>query len=403
MKVRKEVKEAMEVLGIDQCRRGQLKPIGKILKGKDVLLIAPTGFGKSMVYQIPAVCWADRLTLVVEPLVALMHDQVKSLQSRGIRAAYLDSTQSAKEQEKVLHKVRQGSCSVLFVTPERLESHVFQKTVRKVDIALLVVDECHCVLRWGASFRPAYQKIGAFADGCSPRPVMLAMTATCPPEEREELLDALQMQDAICVERSLYRSNLVFLKKRVQSREGAKQVLLQCLKKYGPQRALVFCTTIPCAKAAAEELKKHYPGEVALYCGKEKRDEDRILRGEARIIVATSALSMGLDLPDVELVVHLQMPLSLADYYQMAGRAGRNGETARSVLICCDADYRTNRYLLQSTLEGSSLERALELLDEIKNFCDEDRACMVQSLLGALGEHVKRCRYCTNCQKEKRK
>ena len=165
MKVRKEVKEAMKVLGIDQCRRGQLKPIGKILKGKDVLLIAPTGFGKSMVYQIPAVCWADRLTLVVEPLVALMHDQVKSLQSRGIRAAYLDSTQSAKEQEKVLHKVRQGSCSVLFVTPERLESHVFQKTVRKVDIALLVVDECHCVLRWGASFRPAYQKIGALGVG----------------------------------------------------------------------------------------------------------------------------------------------------------------------------------------------------------------------------------------------
>lgn len=365
--------------------------------------LPPTGFGKSMVYQIPAVCWADRLTLVVEPLVALMHDQVKSLQARGIRAAYLDSTQSAKEQEKVLHKVRQGSCSVLFVTPERLESHAFQKTVRKVDIALLVVDECHCVLRWGSSFRPAYQKIGAFADGCSPRPVMLAMTATCPPEEREDLLDALQMQDAICVERSLYRSNLVFLKKRVQSREGAKQALLRCLKKYGPQRALVFCTTISCAKAAAEELKKHYPGEVALYCGKEKRDEGRILRGEARIIVATSALSMGLDLPDVKLVVHLQMPLSLADYYQMAGRAGRNGETARSVLICCDADYRTNRYLLQSTLEGDSLERALELLDEMKGFCDEDRACMVQSLLGALGERVKRCRYCTNCQKEKRK
>lgn len=232
---------------------------------------------------------------------------------------------------------------------------------------------------------------------------MLAMTATCPPEEREDLLDALHMQDAVCVERSLYRSNLVFLKKRVQSREGAKQALLRCLKKYGPQRALVFCTTIPCAKAAAEELKKHYPGEVALYCGKEKRDEGRILRGEARIIVATSALSMGLDLPDVKLVVHLQMPLSLADYYQMAGRAGRNGETARSVLICCDADYRTNRYLLQSTLEGDSLERALELLDEMKGFCDEDRACMVQSLLGALGERVKRCRYCTNCQKEKRK
>lgn len=216
MKVRKEVKEAMEVLGIDQCRRGQLKPIGKILKGKEVLLIAPTGFGKSMVYQIPAVCWADRLTLVVEPLVALMHDQVKSLQSRGIRAAYLDSTQSAKEQEKVLHKVRQGSCSVLFVTPERLESHAFQKTVQKADIALLVVDECHCVLRWGSSFRPAYQKIGAFADGCSPRPVMLAMTATCPPAEREDLLDALQMQDAICVERSLYRSNLVLANSQVK-------------------------------------------------------------------------------------------------------------------------------------------------------------------------------------------
>lgn len=403
MKVRKEVKEAMEVLGIDRCRQGQLKPIGKVLKGKDVLLIAPTCFGKSLVYQIPAVCWADRLTLVVEPLVALMHDQVKHLKSRGIRAAYLDSTQSEKEREKVLRQVRQGNCSVLFVTPERLESHAFQKTVRKVDIALLVVDECHCVLRWGSSFRPAYQKIGAFADGCSPRPVMLAMTATCPPAEREDLRHALHMQDAVCVERSLYRSNLVFLKKRVQSREGAKEALLRCLKKYDPQRALVFCTTIPCSKAAARVLSDGYPGEVALYCGKEKREEARILEGKARIIVATSALSMGLDLPDVELVVHLQMPLSLSDYYQMAGRGGRNGETARSVLICCDEDYRTNRYLLKTTLEGTSLDRALELLDEMKDLCDEDGTCMVQQLLGALGERAKRCRYCTNCQKEKRK
>ena len=316
MKIKKSVKEAMERLHIDKLRRNQIRPINSVLSGNDTMVIAPTSYGKSLLYQIPAITNSHKLTVVIEPLLALVHDQVEKLQSLGISAVSLDSTQSKSEREQVMKLLEDGKVTLLYLAPERLETGILSQIEKHNKIGLVVVDECHCVISWGYAFREAYLEIGEWIDRLKKRPVILALSATVIPEDRSQIME--------------------------------------------------------------------------------------LLSGEKHIIVATSALSMGVDVKDVDLVIHFNMPLSLADYYQMSGRAGREEQKARSILFYNADDYYTGMALISKIEDNSAKKRAKQRLGEMKEFCEDTEHCMVQTMLRALGNStIGKCRYCTNCQRER--
>lgn len=402
MKFKKSVKEAMSFLHIEKLRRNQIKPLNAILKGQDTLVIAPTSYGKSLIYQIPAVIQKETITVVIEPLLALMHDQVEKLQRLGINAAYLDSTQTGKEQDGIMEDLCNGVINILYVAPERLRSGILSMIVKSNEIGMVVIDECHCVATWGYTFRESYLMIGEYIRALKKRPVVVALSASVFSDDIPQIIESLSMKNVKIFEMSLYRSNLQFMKRMTPTRKEQLKELKRCLKKYRKHTAIVFCSTRELAEIVATKLKKVYPDDVMVYHSRNKKQEAEMLSGVKSVIVATSALSMGVDIRDVDLVVHYNMPLSLADYYQMAGRAGREGQAARSILLYNPDDYHTNLALLKD-IEDKSIKKAMiDRLDSMKEFCEDTKHCMVKSLLQALGDpYDHRCRYCTNCQKER--
>lgn len=400
MKLKKTVKEAMELLQIKKLKRNQIKPINSILGKHDTLVIAPTSYGKSLIYQIPAVIQKKKLTVVVEPLLALIHDQVEKLQNLGIPAVYLDSTQTDKEQNTVKENLRNGDVQILYMAPERLETNILSQIEKKNEIGMVVVDECHCVTTWGNTFRETYQTIGEHIEGLKKRPIVVALSASVLPEDRPQILKYLSTKKVKTFEMSLYRSKLQFMKRTVSSRKNQLRELKRSLKKYHKNRTIIFCATKHIAESVGETLKKVYSDDVLVYHSRKKAQEKELLSGEKSIIVATSALSMGVDIKDVDLVIHYNMPLSLTDYYQMAGRAGREGQKARSILLYNPDDYSLGCALL-GDIDDKNVKKAMMMrLDAIKEFCEDTKECMVKTLLQALGDtYDRKCRYCTNRQR----
>ena len=401
MKYSKSVKQAMKRLGIEKLRPKQGQAISSILKGHDTMVIAPTSFGKSALYLIPAIIQSDKLTIVVEPLLALMHDQVKHLREHQIRAAYLDHTQTMENQMEVIELLQAEQVHILFVSPERLRSERFQNAISDISIGMVVVDECHCVISWGSTFREDYLHIGVFIDSLPKHPVVVAVTATAAPQDREQIQKLLSMKpESKCFAYSLYRSNLTFLVKPVASRTEKRRKLQKLLKKYHANTTIIFCATKVGAEAVAEDLKILYPGDVAVYHSREKKLEKAILAGKKHVIVATTALSMGVDIRNVDLVIHFDLPKSLEEYYQQAGRGGRERQHSRSILLYDPVDYQRNYGLLCQIPDKSARKRAMGQLDQVKELCDEKHRCLVKMMLNFLGESPRRnCRYCTNCQK----
>ena len=400
MKIRPNIKQAMETLKIEKLRKNQLKPINEILNGHDTMVIAPTSFGKSLLYLIPALIQDTGITIVIEPLLALIHDQVHKLRKLGISASYLDSTQSKSEQSAVIDDLRKCRVKILYVAPERLETGILSWIEEYSQIKIVAVDECHCVVSWGDTFRDAYRSIGEYIDSLKYRPVIVALSATAIPEDRPRIMKLLSMRSVKEFAVSLYRSKLSLMKKNVPSGYGHLSELKKCLKKYHRHTTIVFCNTKAATENIAKELKKIYRSEVMAYHSRCKEQEQDMLSGKKHIIVATSALSMGVDIRDVDLVIHYNMPMSLADYYQMAGRVGREGQHARSILLYDPDDYTENYWLLRQIDDKKASDRALKRLDEMKEFCEDEEQCMAITLLNALGDSRKNaCRYCTNCQK----
>ena len=404
MKIRKDIKSAMELLHIEKLRPKQLKPINRILDGKDTLLIAAASFGKAIVAQTAAIILAleDKLTIIIEPLTALSHDQVEKLKLLGITAEYLDSTQSKDDQQRVIKMLKNRELMIPYLSPEKLNPEFIPHEIYKNDVGLAVVDECHCITSYGHTFREDYLHIGDFIDSLQHRPTVLAMTASAPPEDRDEIMELLSMWDAECLPTSLYRSNLHFMKHSVTSRSEQLKMLKKYMKKFHKHTTIIYCSTKNTVEEVAKRLKKIYPGEVVAYHGKDKRGEKDMLSGKKHIIVATSALAMGVSIRDVDLVIHYNMPLSISDYYQMSGRAGREGQKARSILIYNSSDYYSNRYMLEDIDDPNTRKIVMERLDAMKELCEDTEHCMYSMILSALGEkRKKKCRYCTNCQKER--
>lgn len=407
MKIKKSVQSAMKRLQVDTLRKSQIKPIDSVLQGRDTFVIAPTGAGKSLMYQIPAVMCEGQLTLVIEPTLALMHDQVQKMKGKGIPAAYLDSTLTKSETANILHRVRQGEIQILYITPERLKSSRFLEAIADRTIYMVVVDECHCVLEWGESFRPDYLKIGAFISSREHRPIVMALTATAKPDDRLRIMELLQMQRVQSYVLSIDRPKLILLKQHCETLNEKLSALKKAIRKYHKNGSIiVYCSTCAYVDAVYNHLSKRYPDQI-VRCHSTMNEKTRasheraFLDNEKSIMIATSAFGMGVDKGDIDLIVHFNMPFSIGEYYQQAGRAGRDGRKAHCVLLYNQGDVAIGRALAKK-LEKPAKDQMLTRLRYMEKFT-KSKACMMQDVLGYFGEaKEKSCKHCTECQRSRR-
>lgn len=421
MDIKRNIKQAMQELGYSKPRKHQLAPIRALADGKDAIIHAPTGSGKTAIFATAGQIHKHQLTLVVEPLLALIYNQVTMLQQQGIAADYLDHTRSKHDTERVLTKAGTGKLTFLYVTPERLQNKAFIHAMQKTDLYMVVVDECHCITEWGYTFREAYLQIGDFIDKLPHKPVICACSATLQNAQLGQITKILCMKAPVICRCNLERSNLILLKKDVSC--GHKSLehrlvyrvksLQKCIRKYwAGGSVVVFAMTTSYVDALYNKLDKIYPGQVTRYHAQIKPEklkqqmEEDFLKGEKKIMIATSAFSMGIDVPDIELIVHFNTPLSMTDYIQQIGRAGRDGRKAHCVLF-----YDTNgddRKIVKSMISKAKKQsrKAGNILKEhwaqMEAFLQSD-ACMANDVLRYQGpEAEKTCKRCTNCARRRR-
>lgn len=400
MKPHNDTKEALRLFGFKSLRNEQIKPIEALRNGKSIFVNAPTSMGKSLIYQLPAALHRDRLTIVIEPTISLMLDQVQKLNRLGFAAAHLDSSLSQKQRQEVLQCLDQ--LTLLYTTPEQMIGSEFIKMLKAISVYQIVIDEAHCVLDWGYSFRDAYLELGEAIGKIAPKCIS-AFTATATPEDEKEIqrLLGIEMKVFHC---RFERKNLIYAKKEADSRKGKLRLVKKYLKKYDPHRAVIYCNTRKAVKGVFAELEKKYPGRVGRYhsglSAKEKtHQQTQFCTGVHTIIVATSAFGMGIDLPDINLVIHFNMPFSINDYIQQTGRAGRDGGKAHCILLYSEEDYWTASTMVEP-YENVRLNNSLR---QMIAFCEDREHCLKHLMSKALGQAPgKKCRFCTNCQAERR-
>ncbi|WP_051294147.1 RecQ family ATP-dependent DNA helicase [Pseudoduganella violaceinigra] len=348
-----------DVFGVERLRAGQQQVIDSVLAGRDTLAIMPTGSGKSLCYQIPAAILKGS-TVVVSPLIALMKDQAEKLDDFGIDAAQLNSKVPAEAQQEALQSLRDNEERIVFCTPERLATPEFMSLLHQADIGLVVVDEAHCISRWGHDFRPAYLDIGAALDALG-RPPVLALTATATDEVVDDIRRQLGAPTMCVVNTGIYRPNL-HLGVRQVTNIGERAAEALRLVRETPGSGIVYAATVK----AAEDMLAVLEGageSVALYHGKLRagerhQNQEMFMSGARRVMVATNAFGMGIDKPDIRFVIHLQVPASLEAYYQEAGRAGRDGEAADCTLLYFHEDKRVQQFFLARSYPDAALLRA---------------------------------------------
>lgn len=364
--------------GYSSFRPGQERVINAVLGGRDVLAVMPTGAGKSVCYQIPAVLM-DGLTLVVSPLISLMDDQVRALREVGIRGSYFNSTLKLYVRPEVLRRAREGWYDIMYVAPERLGDPLFREFAVQARVPLLAIDEAHCVSQWGQDFRPAYRQIKDFVGSMPSRPVMAALTATATNRVRSDVTQLLGLDDPLVQVSGFDRANLRLAVHELTPKER-KRWMVSYLRRHKGESGIVYAMT----RRRVEELAELFDREgflvSAYHAGFSNEDravaQERFARDDTQVMVATNAFGMGIDKSNVRFVINDGMPLSLEEYYQEAGRAGRDGEVAECHLLWSRGDIRTAHYLIERT------ETPPELSQEEKETLLENRNRLLGSMIG---------------------
>ena len=415
MNISKELKKYAKRLGYKTFKSSQIKAIQSICEGKDTNVVANAGFGKSGIIFGAALSREDALIIVVEPTISLIYDQERRLSKleNPIKAASLTSN-NKEEHDAILNQVRNHEITILYITPERLQKDKFQKAICKNEPWLIVVDECHLVMDWGTTFRPDYLKIGDFANSLKQRPVMLTMTATARPEDRKLINDSLGIKDAKEIVLSIDKPNLSIIVEIQSDKEtrSKKRHIVHLLKRvrksierYGNSESVVIYALTPdMVTMAANYLSKYYPDDVVHSHGKlaksvRNENEMLFLTGKRKIMVATSAFGQGIDKPDIRLVIHLGLPLSISDYYQQAGRSGRDGDKAKALIIYDKGLMKQNEALILSApknVQNMMKQRQKELEQIVTG-----EVCIMRQILGLLGEARTDCNHCSNCQRRR--
>ena len=392
--------------GYDSLRPGQQELIEGILQRKDVLGIMPTGAGKSLCYQVPALM-LDGITIVVSPLISLMTDQVKALNQAGVHAAYINSSLTDNQIRTALFYAAQGRYKIIYVAPERLNTIRFLEFACQVDISMVTVDEAHCISQWGQDFRPSYVGIADFLAQLPKRPVVSAFTATATERVKQDIMKSLRLQNPVTVVTGFDRLNLFF---RAVTRKGGKEKdnsILNYVKKHEDESGIIYCATKKNVDKIYELLQQygiaagHYHAGLSLE--ERKKNQDDFTYDRIRVMVATNAFGMGIDKSNVRYVLHYNMPQSLEYYYQEAGRAGRDGEEAECVLFFSKQDIMINKRLLEyksmESIDSDTqvLRNDYRKLNQMIDYC-ETQQCLRQFILSYFGDNSPcTCDKCSNC------
>ena len=394
------------VFGYDDFRAGQAEIIDSILSGRDTLAVMPTGGGKSICFQIPALM-TEGITVVISPLVSLMKDQVGALVENGVRAAYINSSLSESQIFKAIGNARLGMYKIIYVAPERLSNPYFRSIFNFQRLSLLCVDEAHCVSQWGQDFRPSYLEIKRFTDTLSEMPVICALTATATKRVREDIIRLLGLQSPFVSVQSFDRKNLFFSSLKPKSKP---KELRRILDMHKGKSAIVYCSTRKRVDSLYEILSHEGYSVAKYHAGMDKEDrvesQDLFIKDKREIMIATNAFGMGIDKSNVYLIVHYNMPGDIESYYQEAGRAGRDGGTAHCILLHNGQDIVTQRYFIENGEENENLTKEerehfrtvqLRRLNAMADYASS-HTCLRKFILNYFGEKAPDdCGFCGNC------
>ena len=381
--------------GYNSFRKGQYEIISNILRGRDSFCILPTGAGKSICYQIPALMF-NGITIVISPLISLMKDQVDNLNSNGINSRYINSTQKLEVSDEIIELCKKGEVKLLYIAPEKLENEFFKRKLRLLNISQIAIDEAHCVSMWGHDFRKSYGLIAEFIDNLRIRPVVTAFTATATEVVRKDVINLLKLRNPYIYIGSFDRENLEI---KLYIEEDKLELAKDIIREREGEAGIIYCATRKEVDGLYYYLKD-LGYDVLKYHGGLKDSEkefyqDEFLNENSNVMIATNAFGMGIDKSNIRYIIHFTIPKNIEGYYQEIGRAGRDGFSAKCYLFFNRADIRTLEYLIYTTVQLNRKEIEIKKLQQMIDFC-ETKECLRAFILRYFGEQNIR-EYCTNC------
>jgi ATP-dependent DNA helicase RecQ len=385
------------IFGYASFRPGQEEIVNEVLSGRDVLGIMPTGAGKSICYQVPAILKGG-VSVVISPLISLMKDQVDALRQNGVRAASINSSLSWDSVSDIFRAVRGGAVKLLYIAPERLDGDGFREFLSSIDVSMMVVDEAHCVSQWGHDFRPSYQNIAPAISSMRTRPVLAAFTATATEDVREDIVRQLALESPFTLVTGFDRENLFF---QVESPDDKTGFVMDYVKNFPEMPGIVYCSTRKAVDAVCSKMRHGGVKAVRYHAGLDDserlKNQEAFIYDRATVMVATNAFGMGIDKSNVRYVIHHNMPGSIDSYYQEAGRAGRDGSPADCILLFAKGDISTARYLISRGDDRETKISSYKKLRSMIDYCNAD-GCLRSFILNYFGERYgASCGNCGNC------